>query len=262
MLKLQQFLRRILLGSRVLTKKIYTMGFVVVSACMAIAVVMLGVSGFAQVHRPTIRVAYEAEEEDIKIETLEEQFIDAAQQEETSSHYLVEAYILAYQRENNENSDKPSMQQATDEEERQLRSEPNNISEKEVILISEKDYEALTRIVEAEATGEDIIGKIMVANVVLNRVENRRFPNSIYDVIHQKVEGKAQFSPISNGRYARVKVSASTKKAVERALNGEDYSKGALFFMARRIASENGISWFDGHLTKVATHGAHEFYKY
>lgn len=36
-------------------------------------------------------------------------------------------------------------------------------------VYNEKDYNTLCRIVEAEAGGEDTVGKIMVANVILNR---------------------------------------------------------------------------------------------
>ena len=37
--------------------------------------------------------------------------------------------------------------------------------------LSEQDYDTLLRIVEAEAGGEDEDGKLLVANVVLNRVK-------------------------------------------------------------------------------------------
>ena len=123
-------------------------------------------------------------------------------------------------------------------------------------VYNETDYNTLCRIVEAEASGEDIIGKIMVANVILNRVEHERFPDTIYNVVY----AKGQFSPVSSGRINRVKVSEETKEAVERALSGEDYSNGALYFAARKYASKSNMSWFDRALTKVAVHGGHEFF--
>ena len=119
-----------------------------------------------------------------------------------------------------------------------------------------KDYNTLCRIVEAEASGEDMIGKIMVANVILNRVEHDRFPDTVYHVVY----AKGQFSPVSNGRINRVKVSEETQEAVERALSGEDYSNGALYFAARKYADKSNMSWFDRALTKVAVHGGHEFF--
>lgn len=119
-----------------------------------------------------------------------------------------------------------------------------------------RDYDTLCRIVEAEASGEDMVGKIMVANVILNRVAHERFPDSVYEVVY----AKGQFSPVSNGRINRVTPSGETKEAVERALSGEDYSNGALYFAARSYASASNMRWFDRCLTKVADYGGHEFY--
>lgn len=128
--------------------------------------------------------------------------------------------------------------------------------------ITEKDVEALERIVEAEAPDEDMIGKILIANVVLNRVESDEFPNTAYSVIHQRINGRAQFSPLDDGRYNTVTVSQSSKEAVQSALAGEDYSQGALFFAARSLASNRAMSWFDTNLNLLFEHGVHEFFTY
>ncbi len=79
--------------------------------------------------------------------------------------------------------------------------------------------------------------RLLIVNVIFNRVASDGFPDEIYDVIHQKINGKAQFSPISDGRYYSVPITDSTYEAVERALKGEDYAKGALFFMQRSLSS-------------------------
>ena len=92
--------------------------------------------------------------------------------------------------------------------------------------ISAEEYEMLLRIVEAEAGGEDTEGKILVANVVLNRVESDKFPDTIEEVIFQKNGKVTQFSPIADGRYYTVEVSEDTIDAVNRALSGEDLSQG------------------------------------
>ena len=42
--------------------------------------------------------------------------------------------------------------------------------------MTDNDYENLLAVVEAEAGGEDVEGRIMVANVILNRVEDENFP--------------------------------------------------------------------------------------
>ena len=63
--------------------------------------------------------------------------------------------------------------------------------------VSEADYMALLKIVEAEASGEDLTGRLLVANVVLNRVKSSKFPDTIEGVVYQRAGGKAQFSPVS-----------------------------------------------------------------
>lgn len=119
----------------------------------------------------------------------------------------------------------------------------------------------LERIVEAEAGGEDRKGRVLVANVVLNRVMDKEFPNSIEGVVFQHSGKRYQFSPISNGAYYAVHVSKGTKKAVQAALEGEDPSQGALYFMERALAESGNVRWFDDALTKLQSHGCHEFYK-
>jgi len=126
--------------------------------------------------------------------------------------------------------------------------------------LSDEDYEVLLRIVEAEAGGEDIKGKMLVAGVVLNRVEHEDFPDTVTEVVFQQNNGVTQFSPINGGRYYTVTVSDETVEAVDRVLNGEDISGGALFFAARKHANSNSMRWFDEHLTFLFAHGGHEFF--
>ena len=45
--------------------------------------------------------------------------------------------------------------------------------------LCEEDYDILLRIVEAEASGEDEEGKLLVANVVLNRMNSEAFPDTV-----------------------------------------------------------------------------------
>nr|WP_297937996.1 cell wall hydrolase [uncultured Lachnoclostridium sp.] len=129
------------------------------------------------------------------------------------------------------------------------------------IELSATEKNILMRIVEAEATGEDITGKMLVANVVLNRVNNSSFPDTVEGVVFQKNGSVYQFSPIKDGRYYKVEISDETKKAVKRVLNGEDKSEGALYFMSRSMAKASSVTWFDRSLTRVFKHGTHEFYK-
>lgn len=127
--------------------------------------------------------------------------------------------------------------------------------------LPDDELEVLLRIVEAEAGNEDEDGKLLVANVVLNRVVSDLFPDTVPDVVFQRGKGVTQFSPVASGSYYRVKVSETTVSAVERALKGEDISQGALYFASRRYASDSNMRWFDEKLTFLFQHGGHEFFK-
>lgn len=145
-------------------------------------------------------------------------------------------------------------QQAQKEaEEREKKKKQENA----VIRYTDEDYEVLLRIVQAEAGICDDKGKILVANVIINRVKSGRFPGNITDVVYQK----SQFSPVSNGTIHTCRVTNQTRDCVDRALAGEDYSDGALFFMNRSRSASSNVTWFDGHLTYVTAHGGHEFFR-
>lgn len=128
------------------------------------------------------------------------------------------------------------------------------------LLITPEDKEVLLRIVEAEATGEDVMGRMLVANVILNRVVSEEFPNTIPEVVFSHRGDTYQFAPVKDGRYWKVRITDKTKEAVERVLAGEDYSQGALYFAARRMANQKAMRWFDTALTYLFTYGVHEFF--
>ena len=126
--------------------------------------------------------------------------------------------------------------------------------------LGEEDYDILLRIVEAEAGGEDEDGKLLVANVVLNRMNSEAFPDTVKEVVMQRSGRVTQFSPVASGRIWRVKVSQETIDAVQRAIQGEDISQGALYFASRRYADSGSMRWFDRRLTFLFKHGGHEFF--
>lgn len=129
------------------------------------------------------------------------------------------------------------------------------------VAVSASDRVILERIVEAEAGGEDHKGKVLVANVVLNRVKSKSFPSTVEEVVFAHRGSTYQFSPIYDGRYYTIDVSNDTKKAVKDALNGVDPSQGALYFMERAYADSDNAAWFDRCLTRLFSYHCHEFYK-
>ena len=113
--------------------------------------------------------------------------------------------------------------------------------------MSDSDFNALCRIVEAEDGHDSIEGRIGIANVILNRVRSPFHPNTIMGVL----TAPGQFGPVSSGRFAAAVPSASTIAAVKEAVAGKNTVGGALYF-------HRGGSF--GGKTLVATAGAHSFF--
>lgn len=139
--------------------------------------------------------------------------------------------------------------------------ELQSIQRQKKTVLCEEDRQILYKIVEAEAGTEDRLGKIMVANVIMNRLEDDDFPDTIKEIVFQQENGVTQFSPVANGSFDKALPKEETIEAVNAALEGEDYSKGALYFVAREYADATRLEWFDECLTKVTEHGGHEFYR-
>lgn len=100
---------------------------------------------------------------------------------------------------------------------------------KPVVSYTASDVDLLARLITAEAQGESYTAKVAVGAVVINRVQDSRFPKSINDVIYQKDGGYYQFSPVLNGWINKPATQDSIKAAHE-ALNGADPTNGALYY--------------------------------
>lgn len=87
------------------------------------------------------------------------------------------------------------------------------------------DSDLLARVISAEAKGEPYEGQVAVGAVILNRIRDSRFPNTLAGVVYQT----HAFESVSNGAIYQAPT-ASTRKAARDALNGWDPSGGAVFF--------------------------------
>lgn len=124
---------------------------------------------------------------------------------------------------------------------------------REVLSLSEESADMLMKIAMAEAGGEDLTGKALVMNVVVNRIRDREFPDTVEGVIFQP----GQFSPISDGRYYDMVPDEDCHKALYMVVNGWDESQGATYFRT----NVSGETWHSEALQKLFTHGNHTFFK-
>lgn len=99
----------------------------------------------------------------------------------------------------------------------------------------------LAQLVEAEAGTQGYHGKLLVANVVLNRVRSDRFPDTIWDVIHQRY----QFSVIGDGRFNRMasRISKESIAVATDALKGACLDRGILYFNSGPYCMNGRSAW-------------------
>ena len=110
----------------------------------------------------------------------------------------------------------------------------------------------LARLVYGEARGEPYTGQVAVAAVVLNRVNNSNFPNTIAGVIYQS----GAFTAVSDGQI-NLSPNSTATKAAQDALNGWDTSYGAIYYFNPDTATNKWI--WSRPLTVVI--GKHRFCK-
>lgn len=120
---------------------------------------------------------------------------------------------------------------------------------------SAEDVLWLSRIVHAESEGEPLKGQVAVANVVLNRVKDINYPNTVYGVIFDRSYG-VQFQPIANGTIYNTP-SRRSVSAAKRAVNGENYVGNCLYFLNESIATNK---WIVNNRKYFTTINNHSFY--
>lgn len=113
-----------------------------------------------------------------------------------------------------------------------------------------EDIYLLAKIIHAEARGESTEGKIAVGAVVLNRVQDNRFPNSIQEVILQP----RQFSSVDDGQF-KLEPDENSLNAAYQCIMGSDPTEGCVFFYNPDIAT---AQWSFQRETKVVI-GKHHF---
>jgi N-acetylmuramoyl-L-alanine amidase len=103
------------------------------------------------------------------------------------------------------------------------------VSNPGVIPYTQSEANLLARLIMAEADSEPYSAKVAVGAVVVNRVQSNQFPNTIKEVIYQRIIGYYQFSPVLNGTINKPATQECVNAAYE-ALKGTDPTKGAMFY--------------------------------
>ena len=119
---------------------------------------------------------------------------------------------------------------------------------REVININNEELLLLSKLVTGEARGESYEGQVAVAAVVINRVKDPRFPNSIKDVIYQK----NAFSVVKDGSI-NLQPTESAYSAAQEALYGNDPTNKAIYFWNPDIATCKWIKTLNPYM-RIGNH--------
>ena len=110
----------------------------------------------------------------------------------------------------------------------------------------------LARLIYGEARGEPYTGQVAVGAVVMNRVKNSSFPNTVSGVIYQS----GAFYAVRDGQI-NLTPDSTAKKAAQDAINGWDPSYGAIYYFNPSTATNKWI-W---SRPMTVTIGRHRFCK-
>ena len=116
------------------------------------------------------------------------------------------------------------------------------------------DIQLMARAINGEARGEPYEGQVAVGAVILNRVKDSRFPNSISGVIYQP----GAFTAVSDGQInASLSEGSTVYKAAQDAMNGWDPTGGCVYYFNPSTATNKWI-W---SRPLIKTIGKHRFCK-
>ncbi len=117
---------------------------------------------------------------------------------------------------------------------------------------SNNNVNLLARAINGEARGEPYEGQVAVGAVILNRVNNSSFPNTIAGGIYQS----GAFDSVSDGQINMAPTTVATKAARD-ALNGWDPSGGSIYFFNPATSTSKWI--WSRQIVKII--GKHYFAK-
>lgn len=126
-----------------------------------------------------------------------------------------------------------------------------------------QQWQCLAEAVYFESRGEPLEGQIAVAEVVLNRVDDRRYPNSVCGVTRQGAENgrNCQFSYACDGNSDVMRSDLARERSEKIATlmlagRARDITKGATHFHAQQVRPD-----WAGRMTRTAKIGHHSFYR-
>jgi spore germination cell wall hydrolase CwlJ-like protein len=124
--------------------------------------------------------------------------------------------------------------------------------------LTPEEYQMLLYCVDFETRSGSLEHKMLIAQVVMNRVQGERFAFTVEEVLMAPNQFDVMPFFESRGDWTPTDV---TVQAVNSVLSGEspDYAQGALYFCNPYLVGED--NWFDASLQVVCEIEGHRFYK-
>ena len=115
---------------------------------------------------------------------------------------------------------------------------------------STSSLQLMARAINGEARGEPYEGQVAVGAVILNRVKNSSFPNTIAGVIYEP----GAFTAVSDGQInVPIAENSTVYKAAQDALNGWDPTGGAIYYFNPNTATNKWI-WSRPFIKQIGKH--------
>lgn len=116
------------------------------------------------------------------------------------------------------------------------------------VSVNRNELDLLARIIYGEARGEPYTGQVAVGAVVMNRLADNGFPNTVKGVIEQR----RAFTAVDDGQYYMTPDTMAYRAALD-AVRGYDPSGGALYYFNPDTATSSWI-WSRKQIGKIGRH--------
>lgn len=115
----------------------------------------------------------------------------------------------------------------------------------------EASVDLIARVIYHEARWEPFQGKVALANLIMNRVNDKHFPDNVYDVLH----AKGQFTVVKRSGFWKETPDDSCYMAAKLAMDGAEVVPGAMYYCTKGLKS-----WISRNCPLLYTIKNHDFY--
>lgn len=114
-----------------------------------------------------------------------------------------------------------------------------------------ESVDLIARVIYNEARWEPFVGKTALANLIMNRVNDKHFPDNVHDVLY----AKGQFTVVKRSSFWKLTPDDSCYMAAKLAMDGAEVVPGAMYYCTKGL-----VSWISKNCPLLYTINNHDFY--